>query len=86
MSTSTPIWHDAERARAPLEHALQTDVCVIGAGVAGLSTAWHLTQRGIDCAVVEKTTVAAGASGRNGGFLVPGGALGHAEARERYGE
>ena len=86
MSTTTPIWHDAERARAPLEHALETDVCVIGAGVAGLSIAWHLAQRGIDCAVVEKTTVAGGASGRNGGFLVPGGALGHAEARERYGE
>ena len=85
MST-TPIWDDAGVARARLTRPIETDVCVIGAGVAGLSTAWHLARRGIGCTVVEMTAVAGGASGRNGGFLVPGAALGHAEARARYGE
>jgi methylglutamate dehydrogenase subunit A len=36
---------------------------VIGAGVHGLSTAWHLAQEGRDVIVVDKTGVAAGASG-----------------------
>src|SRR5581483_4622838 len=40
-----------------------TDVLVIGAGVHGLSTAWHLAQAGVDVLVVDKTGVAAGASG-----------------------
>jgi len=38
-------------------------VLVIGAGVHGLSTAWHVAQQGQDVLVVDKTSVAAGASG-----------------------
>ena len=33
---------------------------VIGAGVHGLSTAWHLAEAGEDVVVVDKGTVAAG--------------------------
>jgi glycine/D-amino acid oxidase-like deaminating enzyme len=40
-----------------------TPVLVIGAGVHGLSTAWHVAQRGERVLVVDKTGVAAGASG-----------------------
>src|SRR3954452_9570736 len=36
---------------------------VIGAGVHGLSTAWHLAKAGEEVVVVDKTGVAAGASG-----------------------
>jgi glycine/D-amino acid oxidase-like deaminating enzyme len=36
---------------------------VVGAGVHGLSTAWHLAQAGEEVVVVDKTGVAAGASG-----------------------
>jgi methylglutamate dehydrogenase subunit A len=36
---------------------------VIGAGVHGLSTAWHLAEQGEDVLVVDKDSVAAGASG-----------------------
>src|SRR6202042_1743804 len=38
-------------------------VLVIGAGVHGLSTAWHLAQQGENVLVLDKTGVAAGASG-----------------------
>jgi glycine/D-amino acid oxidase-like deaminating enzyme len=40
-----------------------TSVLVIGAGVHGLSTAWHLAQAGEDVLVVDKAGVASGASG-----------------------
>ena len=36
---------------------------VIGAGVHGLSTAWHLAEAGEDALVVDKRAVGAGASG-----------------------
>lgn len=43
------------------------DVCVIGGGFAGASTALHLARRGVDVSVLEQARVGWGASGRNGG-------------------
>jgi glycine/D-amino acid oxidase-like deaminating enzyme len=40
-----------------------TPTLVIGAGVHGLSSAWHLARRGHEVLVVDKSEVAAGASG-----------------------
>jgi len=44
-------------------------VAIFGGGVIGACTAYFLTQRGIDVTVVERTEVAAAASGKAGGFL-----------------
>ena len=44
-------------------------VVVCGAGVIGACTAYFLSRRGIDVTVVERTEVAAAASGNAGGFL-----------------
>ncbi|MCB0950880.1 MAG: FAD-binding oxidoreductase [Mycobacterium sp.] len=44
---------------------------VVGAGIAGLSTAWFLQERGVEVAVVDRTGVAAGASWGNAGFIAP---------------
>lgn len=46
-------------------------VIVVGAGVAGLSTAWFLQERGVDVTVVDRTGVAAGASWGNAGWIAP---------------
>ncbi len=45
------------------------DVIVVGAGVQGASLAFHLATRGVDVLVLERETVAAGATGRSSGFV-----------------
>jgi glycine/D-amino acid oxidase-like deaminating enzyme len=45
------------------------DIVVVGAGLAGLCTAYELRRRGFDVAVVEQRFPAFGASGRNSGCL-----------------
>ena len=48
------------------------DVCVIGGGYTGLSTAIHLRQLGYSVTVLEANKVGWGASGRNGGHVGTG--------------
>ncbi|MFC7620974.1 NAD(P)/FAD-dependent oxidoreductase [Microlunatus sp. GCM10028923] len=52
---------------------------VIGAGMVGLATAWHLQRRGIDVTVIDRSGVAAGSSWGNAGWLTPGLAMPLAE-------
>ena len=47
----------------------ETDVAIIGAGVAGISAAWFLHQAGLRVAVLEKGVVAGEQSGRNWGWI-----------------
>lgn len=51
---------------------LSCDVCVVGAGFTGMSTAYHLALRGYDVIVLEAQRVGFGASGRNGGQVSMG--------------
>jgi len=57
---------------APLRSDQRADVCVIGAGFTGVSTALHLAERGYNVHVVEANRVGWGASGRNGGQIIGG--------------
>lgn len=52
--------------------SIRADVCVIGAGFTGLSTALHLAQRGTNVVILEAQRIGWGASGRNGGQLYGG--------------
>jgi gamma-glutamylputrescine oxidase len=51
----------------PFPGNLRADVCVIGGGYTGLSTALHLARRGVDVVLLEQSRIGWGASGRNGG-------------------
>ena len=53
-----------------LTEQLECDVCVIGAGYTGLSSALHLVEKGYSVVVLEAARVGFGASGRNGGQIV----------------
>jgi gamma-glutamylputrescine oxidase len=79
-----------DQAYAPLQGSVACDVAVVGGGLAGLSAAIELAQRGFSVTLLEAEEVGFGASGRNGGQAIHGLAceqdtieaqLGLAEAR-----
>src|SRR5476651_1062784 len=79
MSETDPTeagWYEATRVASPerarLNFDLDVDVCVVGAGLAGLTVAREVAQRGWSVAVLEAHRVAWAASGRNTGFVLPG--------------
>jgi gamma-glutamylputrescine oxidase len=71
--------------RPPVSGDVEVEACVIGAGVGGLSCARRLAAHGIETLVLERDTVAGGASGRNGGFLIAGLAPFHNDAIDLWG-
>ncbi len=48
--------------RPSLAGEVSADVCVVGAGYSGLSTALHLLERGYDVAIIEAAKTGWGAS------------------------
>jgi len=81
------LWLDgAERSYPPLEGETSADVAVVGAGIAGVATAYFLAKRGARVVVLDARGVAEAASGRNAGFLLAGVAENFVAASTRYGE
>jgi len=62
----------SKREPIRLTFDLDVDVCVIGGGLAGLTTARELARRNWSVAVLEARSVGWNASGRNCGFVLPG--------------
>ena len=75
----------AASARPVLEGAVECDVCVVGAGIAGCSSALHLAQAGLSVVVLEQHRVSWGASGRSGGQALFGIAAGQAKLERLIG-
>jgi glycine/D-amino acid oxidase-like deaminating enzyme len=86
MATSEPFWL-SEPAPVLPRRALdgRADVEIVGGGITGFSAALALAQAGRRVRVYEARSVASGASGRNGGFALRGGAMSYADAREWLG-
>ncbi len=85
-----PSYYAATAHAAPprpaLAGATTADVCVIGAGYTGLSTALHLAKKGRSVVVLEANRVGWGASGRNGGQLHSGQRRDQKTLENWYGE
>lgn len=86
----TTSYYAASANPAPARPALQgdhtIDICVVGAGYSGLSTALYLAEKGYKVAIIEGAQVGWGASGRNGGQIVNGLNASLQTIKKRYGQ
>jgi glycine/D-amino acid oxidase-like deaminating enzyme len=81
-----PYWlEEASPARPDASLVGRADVAIVGAGVTGCSAALRLAEAGLRVRVHDARGIAEGASGRNGGFALGGGAARYDVARETYG-
>src|SRR5437879_3589607 len=86
MARGNPYWLEDEPVpRAAPRHEGRVDVAIVGAGITGCSAALRLADAGLRVRVHDQRAVAEGASGRNGGFALRGGASRYDVARETYG-
>lgn len=76
---------NADFKYSSLNQAISADVCIIGAGFLGLSTAIELAEKGKKVVVIEGARVGFGASGRNGGQAINGFEEGIDEYVEQMG-
>jgi gamma-glutamylputrescine oxidase len=64
----------------------RADVVVVGGGFTGLSAALHAAEAGFSVVLLEGKRIGWGASGRNGGQMIPGMRWGAADLAERFGD
>lgn len=81
-----PYWLEDEIPAIPTcRHEGRVDVAIVGAGVTGCSAALRLAEGGMRVRVYDQRGIAEGASGRNGGFALRGGASSYNVSRASYG-
>jgi glycine/D-amino acid oxidase-like deaminating enzyme/nitrite reductase/ring-hydroxylating ferredoxin subunit len=72
-STQSPLWYDEIRLpkylSATNEQALDADVCVVGAGIAGLTTAYLATLDDLSVIVLDEGTIGSGETGKTSAHL-----------------
>jgi len=82
-------WYAATAAPAPthlpLTGEVDADVVIVGGGATGVSAALHVAQAGARVVLLESCRIGWGASGRNGGQIIPGLRKGAIELVEAYG-
>lgn len=67
------------------EGEISADVCVVGGGYSGLSTALHLARKGMQVVLLEANRIGSGASGRNGGQVGTGQRVEQVELEKQVG-
>jgi glycine/D-amino acid oxidase-like deaminating enzyme/nitrite reductase/ring-hydroxylating ferredoxin subunit len=86
-----PVWiHTVPYKSIPtfskLDRDLETDVCVIGAGISGISTAYELVIRGLNVVMIEGREVLSGETGRTSGHLASDLDDGYPEIAKKHGD
>ncbi|RWF24130.1 MAG: FAD-binding oxidoreductase [Mesorhizobium sp.] len=74
-SFSDPVWQKPKAAPAfqsALSAAVTLDAVIVGGGIMGLSTALHAARAGLSVQVLDAGAIGQGASGLNGGQVIPG--------------
>jgi glycine/D-amino acid oxidase-like deaminating enzyme len=70
-----PFWERPENLLplpTPIHADERIDVAIVGGGIMGLSTALHAARRGLSVRLIEAAQIGSGASGLNGGQVIPG--------------
>ena len=85
---STSYWLDRTVGQKKSHETKTVDILIVGAGIAGLSTAYWLKKEdpSLRVAIVEKCRVGFGASGRNAGFITCGSVEHFNRLHHKYGE
>ncbi|WP_284944030.1 NAD(P)/FAD-dependent oxidoreductase [Acidisoma cladoniae] len=86
---SAPSYYEATRAVSlvtqPLDQDITVDVAIVGGGITGCSAALDLAERGLRVALLESNAIGWGASGRNGGQVLPGFAIAQTKLKRMVG-
>ena len=85
MTTAWQVTAPGGEVPPPLREPVTAEVVVVGQGAAGLTAGALLAEAGVDVVVLDAGHPGAGASGRNGGFLLAGLAEAHHDVRGRLG-
>ena len=86
-----PVWkHTLPYSSIPkfskLDRDLETDVCIVGAGISGISTAYELVIRGVNVVLIEGREVLSGETGRTSGHLASDLDDGYPEIAKKHGD
>jgi len=86
-----PVWiHTEPYSRRPkfqkLAQDISADVCIIGSGIAGISTAYELVSSGSKVVMIEAREVLSGESGRTSGHLSNALDDGYVQIAKKHGE
>lgn len=84
-SPGIPLWSVGPGRLPTLHGEAHADACVVGLGASGLAATRRLIQAGRRVIAIDRGGVAAGAAGRNGGFMLAGPAEFHHRLAERVG-
>jgi gamma-glutamylputrescine oxidase len=76
MTNLAPSYYEASLAQPRVDYPalsgdVSCDVCVVGGGFMGLHTALNLQEQGLKVVLLEANKIGFGASGRNGGHVIP---------------
>ena len=76
MTTLAPSYYEASLLKprtnySSLNGDVDCDICIVGGGFMGLHTALNLQERGLKVVLLEAQRIGYGASGRNGGHVIP---------------